>query len=154
MNKPFFLFLLISCFLAIFPIDSVFADNTKCKLTIQEIRSSLEEKKIYIKSVTFRLNSSSPYRNANQEVIFVLSGGRFENQKSLDFLNSRKLQLDIASQVVEVCDPVVRVVFGLDHSDFTNGYSYHKGMGVRKDECSEYQPRGNNYLNWGEERCL
>lgn len=153
MNKPSLLFLLITCFLAIFPIDSVFANDTKCKLTIQEIRSSLEEKRIYIKSVKFRLNPSSPYRNANQEVLFVLSDGRFEYQKSSDFLNSRKLQLDIASQVVEACDPVVRVRFGLDNTDYINGYSYHKGMGVRKDECREFQRGQQNELNWGEEMC-
>jgi hypothetical protein len=153
MKKPSLLFFLITCFLAIFPVDSGFADDMKCRSTIQEIRSSLEEKNIYIKSVTFRLNPSSPYRDANQEVAFILSNGRFERQRSYDFLHSKKLQLNLASQVVEVCDPVVRVVFGLDATDFTNAYSYNKGIGVKEDKCREYQFRGIDDLKWGEQIC-
>jgi hypothetical protein len=156
MKNPLLLFLLTACISASLPINKAFGDDTKCNLKLQQIRSSLEEKNIYIKSVKFRLatNPSSPYNNANQEVAFNLSGGRFEMQRTLDFMNSGKFKLDIASQVVEACDPVVRVVFALDHSDFINTYSYHKDIGVKKDKCREPQRGGQNDLNWGEEVCL
>lgn len=90
----------------------------------------------------------TPFKYIDKEILFVIKG-----KSADDIMASLKLQKYIAVKVINACQPVARVSFGLANSDWINSFSYRgEGIGVIKDTCIE--PGSAPKAKWGEEYCL
>lgn len=88
-------------------------------------------------SVTFLMqNKSSPFYS-----------------RSSDILNSPKFKLAIAKRIIENCNNVSLVQFGMVYTGTVFDYGLINGR-VQEFECITAAPRSNIIPQWGEYKCL
>lgn len=101
-------------------------EASECRATISEIANEIRvSHNVAVDEIRVRVadNPRSPYANANQEVVFVLY--ERPNQQvdrrlrgySHNLMNSQQLLLAMSKRLIDSCEPVFRVRFGLNHTD-------------------------------------
>jgi hypothetical protein len=124
-----------------------------CATTLVEVRDTLEQGRDVSVQEIHRSDVSNSYADypAGRPISyrFKLSGSA-----AADIMNSSRLMTTLSQEIIESCDTVSEVTFGIDHSDWVSTYGLLGQGRVEEFRCVEVG-RGHRFsLAWGYQFCL
>lgn len=149
------------------------ASSETCESAIQNVTGDMRDRlgaevtEVMVRPAEYPF---SPFPNAKDEVLIVLYRAIRNSDSPLpsdhlaspdrlthiseNIMNSPSLLTEYSTQIIQGCDPVARVTFGLRNSGYLRSFSYRPDKTVAPDTCLDPVRGENRDVAWGQSVCV